>query len=107
MMMNDNRLMVLEQICKTPGKTCKFISMETDLNVETVRYSLSALQGAKMIRKITTTWPHTYEPDRLRGVSGKQLPEFAERLRAQQVSEYTRCWKPARDMGEFLRSLRA
>ena len=105
--MTSIRLQVLDQICKTPGKTCKWLSMDTGINLESVRGAIYTLEADRLIRKVSGTKPYAYEPDRLRGVSGKQLPEFAERLRAQQVSEYTRTWKPARDMSEFLRSLRA
>lgn len=105
--MTSIRLRVLDQVCRTPGKTCKWLSIEMGLWEESVRTAIYTLEDAHLIRKAPDTKPYAYEPDRLRGVSGKQLPEFAERLRAQQVSEYTRCWKPARDMGEFLRSLRA
>lgn len=106
--MSSIRLQVLDQICKTPGKTCKRLSMDTGINLESVRGAIYTLEADRLIRKVSGTKPYAYELDKLRMVAGKQLPAFAESLRGrQQVTEYTRTWKPARDMGEFLRSLRA
>lgn len=105
--MTSIRLRVLDQVCKTPGKTCKWLSIEMGIGIESVRGAIYTLEADCLIRKVSgSSNPYAYEPDKLRGVSGKQLPEFAESLRVQQVNEYTQTWKPARDMGEFLRSLR-
>lgn len=105
--MTSIRLQVLNQICATPGKTGKWLSMEMGINLTSVRGAIYTLEADRLIRKVPDTKPYAYEPDRLRGVRGKQLPEFVESLKNRQQDEYTRTWKPKRDLVLFFRSMTA
>ena len=104
--MTSIRLQALNQICATPNRTARELSYVLRVPVNQVRLAIYTLQGAGRIVKTNDRRPFRYEFGNLQGMTGKQLPEFVESLKTQQQDEYSRTWKPKRDLVLFFVGLR-